>query len=301
MSTGNFNLIDKVNHKKNKEKNLQQLLGILKGMSADGPLVEKEIFYLKHWLKDEEIHKNDGDFLDLSHMLSEVIEDGKFSQEVLDDLNQLIIDIIQYNQVGLDTEKAEINQFIGILSGLAADNSMNIIECRRLAEFLSTSEILRDYFLGRAITPPLLKILSKPQPKKKDYDDLLLLIKQLSGNMFIDTGYVVSMPIHLTTDTDEIYDIESLVVCFTGVFQQTRSETERVAKVLGAIPVPRVIQDLDMLVIGGDISSHWAHGNFGRKIETAMKFIEDGFRIKIINEAQWLKITRQCAERIVIS
>ena len=79
------------------------------------------------------------------------------------------------------------------------------------------------------------------------------------------------------------------IFVFTGNFYSaTRRQCEIETTIRNGIHKKAVGQKTAYLVIGGKGSNDWMHATWGRKIETAQRLKEDGFKIAIISEEHWL-------------
>ena len=78
--------------------------------------------------------------------------------------------------------------------------------------------------------------------------------------------------------------------CFTGTMASLkRSAAEREVRARGGQAVDTVNAQLDYLVVGHTPSRGWAHGNFGRKIESARTLRDGGAaRPRILSEGTFL-------------
>ena len=72
--------------KRNKQKSLISLRGILLGVTADHRLNETEILFLATWLKSNPELKRDHDFLTIQRAIEAVLEDGIITADEKDEL-----------------------------------------------------------------------------------------------------------------------------------------------------------------------------------------------------------------------
>ncbi|ORQ08960.1 NAD-dependent DNA ligase, partial [Vibrio cholerae] len=102
-------------YKRNKEKALKSLQGILSGIQADRRLNPTEVLFLDTWLKTDTAFKKDGDFLDLRDLIEDVLEDGVVEEHELTEIRNLIKDILNYGfRDGWESDGL-INQLLGFL------------------------------------------------------------------------------------------------------------------------------------------------------------------------------------------
>jgi NAD-dependent DNA ligase len=83
-----------------------------------------------------------------------------------------------------------------------------------------------------------------------------------------------------------IFDGKQFVM--TGrFFYGTRSNCEKKVIERGGTCKSHVSMQTDYLIIGSLGSPDWIHTNYGRKIEAAMAYKQDGFDIRIVGEEHW--------------
>ncbi|MFM5138449.1 BRCT domain-containing protein [Aeromonas rivipollensis] len=283
-------------YKRNKQKALIGLHGILSGLTADQRLNETEILFLSTWLRSDAEFKKDGDFLDIQEAIRDVLEDGILTSDEKDDLLTLLNDVLHYNEIEHSNMDALVNMLLGFLQGISADN--NIVE----AEVLALSALLlkhRDLLVswpGSLLFNRLNDILADGEITEDEREDLLELTKQISGQRFMESGLATGMATEFFAD-GELMSINGKTVCFTGKFlSDTRLNLEQQAKALGASPVKGITTHLNVLVIGSLASRDWMFTSHGRKIEAAIKAKDKGQDIQIINEEDWVRIASEPIE-----
>jgi hypothetical protein len=81
--------------------------------------------------------------------------------------------------------------------------------------------------------------------------------------------------------------------CFTGTFQfGHRWECEIAVEERGG-SVGDIARCTDYLVIGSGVTDSWMHSTFGRKINRAKVWIDQGASIAIVSEEHWVKHIRK--------
>lgn len=280
------------NFSRNKEKAVYGLKGLLSGITADKKLNELEFLFLDIWLKEQSVLKNDGDVIDLLDLIGEILEDGVITSEELDELYSLADDIISFKETELAGTESKVNEFVGLLSGNAADNSLNDPEILKILEWLQNNEALQNEWPVNVIAEQLHLALEDNIITQEEREHLLEVMKQITGIRFEEDGIAYGMATEFFGDDIANLDHESSAFCFTGTFVTgTREIVQNTAKNKGAIIKKNVTQDLDYLVIGTLASRDWRFSSHGRKIEKALSLKESGHPITIITERTWLKHT----------
>lgn len=78
--------------------------------------------------------------------------------------------------------------------------------------------------------------------------------------------------------------------CFTGLLSQLkRTHAEREVRERLGLTQKNVNPSLNYLVIGSVPSPAWKYGNYGNKIEQAISFQEDGSKINVISEHDFME------------
>lgn len=123
-----------------------------------------------------------------------------------------------------------------------------------------------------------------------DEEERSLLIATMTE--FADFSPVCEQPaVSLPLCTDPapiIYKGKTFVL--TGDFiAGTRTNCEKEIEHQGGTTQKRVTLKTDYLIIGDKGSSDWVHQTFGRKIERAVQLRDNGHKIAIISEQNWIE------------
>ncbi|MDQ2192192.1 MULTISPECIES: NAD-dependent DNA ligase [unclassified Vibrio] len=279
------------NNKRNKEKALKALQGILSGVSADRVLNSTEVLFLDTWLRTDSPIKNDGDFLDLRDLIEDILEDGVIEPDELEDLHNLINDVLTYGfKDGLQTD-GMINQLLGFLQGLTADDTLNDKEILALKRLIESNDDVISSWPGDVIHERLIQVLEDGIIDDQEKQELLVMFKSICGQQFTDSGCAECFATDYFSDDIELESVNGLRVCFTGkFFSGNRKHIESQAKTNGVLVCSGVNRDLDILVIGSMASRDWIHTSHGRKIESVINNRRTGFKTHIVTEKAWLSL-----------
>jgi NAD-dependent DNA ligase len=205
------------------------------------------------------------------------------SIDELDAVNRAINRSVQNR---IDTRAMQT--LIGICSGMAADQAINDKEIAYLQTWLSDHQSIRDQWPASAIHCRIQDILADGIITGEEREDLLAKLQELTGNYFNDTGSATIEGPAMPLDDDPSIFFRNMSYCFTGEFLYgTRAACERVVLRLGAMALSNVTKRLNYLVIGSNCSPAWTGETYGRKIEQAVRYREEGHEICIISEKQW--------------
>jgi len=184
--------------------------------------------------------------------------------------------------------KKATEHLLGICTGLIADSKIEPVEIVFLRTWLNDNQELIDEWPGRAIAQRLNLILEDGFITADECNDLLETLREITANAFTTIGSASPSGPALPIDDDPSIFFGNMTFCLTGRFLWgTRAACERAILALNGTVIDSVTQRLDYLVIGSMIEPQWAHTTYGRKIEKAVKYKQDGHDIAIVSERQW--------------
>lgn len=182
----------------------------------------------------------------------------------------------------------QIDTLIGLSKGLVADGKVDQGEAEFLLSWLIQNRQASD-------NPIIINLLDKVGSMLEDgildpeeSSELLGLLRALSG----DSGAIgelaktTSLPID---DPLPPIDFRNMSFLFTGTCAfGTRRQCQEVIESLGGVNAKSVNKSLNYLVLGTYVTDSWAHETFGRKIEKAMEYRENGVPLVIVTEQHWI-------------
>ncbi|MCH1928755.1 hypothetical protein L9G16_01015 [Shewanella sp. A25] len=279
--------VARFNEQANIERSLNTLKGILLGITADQRLRQSELLLLDVWIKNHEEITDDPDIVDLADALNDILADGVVTADELEDLFELINSINDYRQFGEFEEHHLINQLLGFLSGIAADDEINESEILTLVDWLNQNSAILDCWPASTIVSKLNAILADGEITFEEREELLQTIQKLTGVHLSETGDCSSSTTECFDQIDTLQH-HNIGFCFTGKFNcGSRKEVEAKATNLGAFITKGVNFETRYLVIGAQASRDWKFSSHGRKIEKAMNLKGKGHDIFVISEEQW--------------
>lgn len=203
-----------------------------------------------------------------------------------DDLAFINRAVNKATQQRIDTRSMQL--LLGICSGIASDQNINDQEIAYLQTWLLEHDSIRDQWPASAIHSRIKEITADGIITAEEREQLLLRLQELSGNYFNETGAAATEAPVMPLDDDPSIYFKNMSYCFTGEFLYgTRAACERVILKLGSMPQDNVTKKLNYLVIGSRCNPDWVNESYGRKIELALRYREDGCELCIISEKQW--------------
>lgn len=179
-------------------------------------------------------------------------------------------------------------QLLGICIGITADGKINEKEFAFLRNWFSENHEVAREWPGSVIAQRVEAIMADGVVSQEERDDLLTTLQSITGSYFADTGTAAIDEPYMPLDEGTEIIIPARRFCFTGNFIfGPRSACIRAIEAAGGKSLDNITYDLDYLVIGSYVSKEWANTSYGRKIEKAVKYRDDGAKLRIVSEAQW--------------
>lgn len=192
---------------------------------------------------------------------------------------------LRFNRKSIDDR--QIDSLIGLSKGLLADGTINQAE----AEFLYTWLIQSRLATGNPIIMNLLhRVDAMLEDGVLDQDesaDLLSVLQKIAGEPSVvgELAKTTSLPVNNPAPPVTFRNRRFL---FTGTCCfGPRKRCQEVIEQLGGINANSVTKNLNYLILGTYVTDSWIHENYGRKIEKAMRYRDEGIPIEIITEEHW--------------
>ena len=173
-------------------RNVNELIGIVKGISFDEVINQSEVTRLKNWLEENRVLVSNQSDMELVSLIDSILEDNVIT---LDEKNSLLQYANSINTEGT-AETNALYELKGILDGIVCDNELNEDEIRRLQKWLNNrpdalendetsqsilhkvNEILEDNIVTDEEQKELIKVL---QNKIKDlsYETKIMELRRM--------------------------------------------------------------------------------------------------------------------------
>lgn len=192
----------------------------------------------------------------------------------------------KFNRNSIDDR--QIDTLIGISKGLVADGKVNQPEAEFLLSWLIQNSL-------KTTNPVILNLLNKVSAMLDDdildsdeSAELLSLLQKINGepSEIGELAKTTALPINHPRPPLAFSGMEFL---FTGTCAYgTRKQCQKAVEALGGINAKSVTKKLNYLVLGTYVTDSWAHETYGRKIEKAMSYRDEGIKLAIITEEHWV-------------
>ena len=288
-------------------RQISELLGLCRGLIADGKIVQSEAESLYAWLIDQE---------GMGHSLVEamrtrvgqMLEDGVLDADESAELMRLVRGLIDnrleteapLNRDGVPTNRLDdyqLSALLGLCRGLIADGKIDQSEADTLHIWLAAHEGTIDNPVMKAFQEQLIPFRNK---KVEDNDNNLQLIKLLDGLVGgkTEVGECLRATVLWLDDPPPEVIFENRKFCLTGKFSRgKRNRCDDEIRSRRGICQSSPSKTTDYLVIGSYAEGAWIQSAFGRKIEKAVELRAMGLPVRIISEAHWLASLEQQASR----
>ena len=183
----------------------------------------------------------------------------------------------------------QIDELIGMCRVISADGRITQPEAEMLHNWLIVNKEIINNPVIEILFHRVHKIFSDNILDSEEAAELLETLNQLTGEE-IETGELLkATTLPINNPAPDIL-IANRSFCFTGTFGfGSRIECEQFILNNGGQALPRITKKLNYLVIGAYATDAWIHSSYGRKIEKAATYRNDGAPIAIISEEHWIK------------
>lgn len=191
----------------------------------------------------------------------------------------------RFNRKAIDDR--QIDTLIGLSKGILADGKVNQSEAEFLQSWLVQSRQATN-------NPIILNLLQKVDSMLEDdvldaeeSAELMSLLRRISGESSALGELAKTSTLPINNPMPAIL-FEGRYFLFTGTCAfGTRRQCQEVIESLGGVNAKGVTKTLNYLILGTYVTDSWAHETFGRKIEKAVQYREEGMPLAIVTEHHW--------------
>jgi NAD-dependent DNA ligase len=267
------------------EKDLQTLVGIIKGIQSDSVINDTEHLQVISWINTHKDYEEKQPYKEIISIIRQALTDNilthEESQNIIWFCNQYI------NKTGyFDVITSGIQKLTGIVKGITIDNEINIKELEYLDQWLEEHDYLKNSYPYDELYNLTTSIIQDKVITQEEHEALLNFSKALVG----DTNDKSNSTLLSTLKTgfyqiDPTIAIQENTFCITGVSKKyKRREIAEKIELYGGFIVDNVSAKLNYLIVCDEKNTCWAFTCYGRKIEEAIKHRKQGIRLAIIHE-----------------
>lgn len=278
-----------------RDRALHILIGLLRGISADGLVTEAERRELRDWLT---MHRRLAEkcpaFGELVTATSLAIVDGVVTADEQADLLTLCTRLESHSEYYSGVTHV-IQELHGMLHGIIADGVINEREAAFLTEWLSQFDGFRSVWPVTEIESILVDVLRDKTITRDEQDIMRAFFSQFaeisSDSPLAGKNLVAKQDLMIggICAVDPDITFPGRTFCFTGISRRaTRSECHEAVLQKGGSPKSTITNELDYLVVCPDANPCWAYSCYGRKVEEVMhRRRDDGQNILIVHEVDF--------------
>lgn len=279
-------------------RQISELVGLCRGLIADGKIVQSEAESLHAWLIGQE--EASCPLVETTRMqVGQMLEDGVLDADESDELMRLVRNLIDnrpeaeipLSRDGLPTNNLDdyqISALLGLCRGLIADGKICQSEADTLHTWLMAHEEAIDNPVMLAFRERLNPYIAGKPVDTGGEAQLLQLLSGLIGGKAEVGECLRATTLWLDTPLPEVV-FKDRKFCLTGKFScGKRGQCEDEIRTRGGVCQSSPGKTTDYLVIGSYAEGTWIQSAYGRKIEKAVELRASGLPIRIISEEHWL-------------
>lgn len=178
----------------------------------------------------------------------------------------------------------------GICTGIMADKQLSDDEIKFLDQWLRDNSEIATTWPGEVVYARVRDVLADGVITEDERKHLKHTLNGLIDGTLSKAPPTPEIPAAETIDRTGEIEIPGRSFCFTGTFFFGPQEAcERAISRRGGIAIPEVQPQLNYLVVGAMAGTAWIDTDFGRKIELATGYQNQGADIAIIGEEIWTR------------
>ncbi len=242
------------------EQSLFELCGLAIGISLNDVVSNEEANELRYWLQEHECYRNTPVFEDIFSLFEHIFSQGIFT---IADCSRTLQFLTQYMEDRhLSARSQAENMIKGMIRGITADKKIDMKEAVGL---IKNSRSFLDLKLDSTYEMLFRSVCKHLQDGSILSDGQEELIKQC--NYIIDPTCK-----NQENSAPSLLELKGKVVVLTGEFcKGSRSDITHELEDLGVIVAKSVTKKTDYVIRGSLGSEAYAHGNYGGKVQKAMK------------------------------
>lgn len=168
-----------------------------------------------------------------------------------------------------------------------ADGTVNQAEAEFLMSWLVQNRQSSDNPIIINLLQKVSAMLEDGVLDKDESEELLGILRKISGDSAEIGELAKTSSLPINEPLPEI-GFEGASFLFTGTCAfGTRKQCHEATEALGGAIAKSVNKNLNYLVLGTYVTDSWAHETYGRKIEKAVEYRDNGVPIVILTEEHW--------------
>jgi len=267
------------------EKDLQTLVGIIKGIKSDSVISDKEHAEVLAWINSNKAYEDRQPYKEVIEIIRQALSDNVLTH---DEGENIIWFCNQYinKSAYFDAITSGIQKLSGIVKGISIDNEINIKELEYLDGWLEEHDFLKNTWPYDELYNITTSIIQDRVITPEEHQELLRFCQALAGDTGDDSNSALLSSLKTGFyQIDPSITVQEKTFCITGVSKKfKRKEIADKIELYGGFVVNNVSSKLDYLIVCDEKNSCWAFTCYGRKIEEAVKHRKEGKKLVIVHE-----------------
>ena len=191
--------------------------------------------------------------------------------------------------VRYSTETLALQELQLLLERIISDGQITLVEFSELKTWMENHRDLQGNYPFDRVFSALDNVLVDGRVTSEELYELQILFSD-----FVD-------PVKNRSCHEEIFSIDSKHIVVTGDFDfGSRSEVFEIIEAAGGIVDKTVKKTTDYVVVGAKGSDNWKTGNYGGKIQKALEWKDQGEKIEIVEESDFIPALQRIIENETI-
>jgi hypothetical protein len=274
----------------NRDRDVNELEGLIRGIALDGRIVPAEADSLRTWCSRPRDDRDDGLFREARIRVEDAVADGMLDDEERADI-LYFCERLRSPSPYYSVATADMQRLHGLLAGIGADGTVNEDELKGLRDWMDAAENLKGTWPYDEVESIVTQVLADGRIDDEEQKFLVAFTQNFLGStngLILESPYEEDLIRHGICAMQPEVTFEGKLFCVTGSSPRvSRRELEAVVAQLGGKPHPRVVKNLDYLIVAAERSLCWAFSCYGRKVEAAMALRKMGARLTIVHESDF--------------
>jgi hypothetical protein len=287
-----MNIDDSVDYLKytvaqNRDRDISELEGLVRGIALDGRIVTAEAEALRFWCCRPRNWHDGGLFREVRTRIQEAVSDGFLDEEERADILHFC-ERLKNPSSFYSVATSDMQRLHGLLAGIGADGIVSEEELRGLRDWMEGVESLKGTWPYDEVDSVVTHVLSDGRIDENEQKFLAAFTQDFlnaTNGLVLESPYEEDLVRHGICAMQPEVSFRGRLFCVTGSSPRaSRLDIEAVVSQLGGRPHPRVVKDLDYLIVAAERNLCWAFSCYGRKVEAAMALRKAGARLTIVHE-----------------
>jgi hypothetical protein len=273
-----------------RDRDINELAGLINGIALDGRIVAREAIALERWCSQERDGHDRRLFREARGRVLDALSDGFLDEEERADILHYC-ELLRSPSPYYSVATADMQRLHGLVAGIAADGQVTGEELQALREWMERIESLKGTWPYDEVDSLITHVMSDGRIDQDEHKFLITFCEEFLGstaNLVLETPFEEDLIRHGICAMQPDVSFAGKVFCVTGSSPRaSRRQIEETITQLGGSSHPRVVKDLNYLVVAAERTHSWAFSCYGRKVEAAMTLRRAGAPLTIVHETDF--------------